>query len=48
MSKGTSIKDALALWEKSKEQKAIESEEIVLSALMPPIEKMDARYKKHL
>ena len=44
MSKGTSIKDALANWEKAKEKKAVESEEIVLSGVMPPIEKMDARY----
>lgn len=43
MSKGTSIKDALSSWEKQKQLKASESEEIVLSALMPPIEKMDAR-----
>lgn len=42
MSKGTSIKDALAAWEKDNEKKASESEEIILSAQMPPIEKMDA------
>merc|ERR1712062_677605 len=42
MSKGTSIKDALSSWEKENEKKAAESEEIVLSGIMPPIEKIDA------
>ena len=43
MSKGTSVKDALAAWEKENEKKAAESEEIILSGVMPPIEKIDAR-----
>lgn len=42
MSKGTTIKDALASWEKKNEQKASESTEIKLYAQYPPIEKMDA------
>merc|ERR1712003_50187 len=42
MSKGTSLKDAVAAWEKKNETKASESDQIVLSGIMPPIEKMDA------
>lgn len=42
MSKGTSLKDAVAQWEKKHETKAAESDQIVLSGIMPPIEKMDA------
>ena len=42
MSKGTSIKDALAAWEKEKECKASETEVVKLCAKYPPIEKMDA------
>ena len=43
MSKGTSVKDALSAWEKENEKKASESEEIILSGILPPIEKIDAR-----
>ena len=43
MSKGTSIKDALSAWEKENEQKPTEATEIVLTGVMPPIEKIDAR-----
>ena len=43
MSKSTSVKDALAQWEKKYEMKPIDSEQIVLSGTMPPIEKIDAR-----
>jgi len=42
MSKGTSVKDALSAWEKENEKKASESEEIILSGILPPIEKIDA------
>ncbi|XP_015763851.1 PREDICTED: dynein light chain 1, axonemal-like isoform X1 [Acropora digitifera] len=42
MSKGTTIKDALASWEKKHECKASEATEIKLYAQYPPIEKMDA------
>lgn len=44
MSKGTSIKDALSAWEKENEQKPTEATEIVLTGVMPPIEKIDARW----
>ena len=43
MSKGTSIKDALAKWSKENEQPAAESEEIKLICQLPPIDKMDTR-----
>ncbi|CAH3044464.1 dynein axonemal light chain 1 [Pocillopora verrucosa] len=42
MSKGTTIKDALAKWEQKHEKKASESDEVKLYAQYPPIEKMDA------
>lgn len=42
MSKGTTIKDALAALEKKTEVKASEAKEIKLYAQYPPIEKMDA------
>ncbi|OAF67486.1 Dynein light chain 1, axonemal [Intoshia linei] len=42
MSKGTTIKEALAKWEAQSGLKASESEEIALFAQNPPIEKMDA------
>jgi len=42
MSKGTTIKDALARWEEKHGMKAAESEEVKLYGMMPPIEKMDA------
>jgi len=42
MSKGTTIKDALAKWEADSGTKASESEEIKLIAQIPPVEKMDA------
>ena len=44
MSKGTSVKDALSAWEKENEKKASESEEIILTGILPPIEKIDARF----
>ena len=34
MSKGTSLKDAVAAWEKKNETKASESDQIVLSGIM--------------
>eukprot|EP00794_Sanderia_malayensis_P020426 gene20426-22439_t len=42
MSKGTTIKDALAKWEEKNGMKAAEAKEVKLYAQMPPIEKMDA------
>lgn len=42
MSKGTTIKDALAKWEEKNGMKASEAKEVKLYAQMPPIEKMDA------
>ncbi|XP_065063800.1 dynein axonemal light chain 1-like [Rhopilema esculentum] len=42
MSKGTTIKDALAKWEEKNGMKASEATEVRLYAQMPPIEKMDA------
>jgi len=42
MSKGTTIKDAIAKWEEKNGVKASESESVKLFAQMPPIEKMDA------
>ena len=44
MSKGTSIKDALAKWSKENEQPAPEAEEIKLICQLPPIDKMDTRF----
>lgn len=42
MSKGTSIKEALAKWAEKNEAKPAEATEIKLCGLLPPIEKMDA------
>lgn len=42
MSKGTSIKEALAKWEEKHGKKPAEADEIKLYAQLPPIEKMDA------
>ncbi|XP_065832481.1 dynein axonemal light chain 1-like [Oscarella lobularis] len=42
MSKGTTIKDALAKWAEKKGQKPAEATEIGLYAQYPPIERMDA------
>ncbi|XP_074651967.1 dynein axonemal light chain 1-like [Tubulanus polymorphus] len=42
MSKGTTIKEALAKWEEKKGCKAAEAEEVLLYAQIPPVEKMDA------
>ncbi|CAK8692861.1 dynein axonemal light chain 1 [Clavelina lepadiformis] len=42
MSKGTSIKEALAKWEEKSGQKATEATEVKLYQQLPPIEKMDA------
>jgi dynein light chain 1 len=41
MSKGTSIKEALALWSKENEKPAAEAEFIQLICQLPPIDKMD-------
>ncbi|XP_064622391.1 dynein axonemal light chain 1-like [Lineus longissimus] len=42
MSKGTTIKEALAKWEDKEKRKAADSTEVKLLAQIPPIEKMDA------
>merc|ERR1712018_698331 len=42
MSKGTTIKEALAKWEEKKGEKASEAPRVELYAQIPPIEKMDA------
>ena len=42
MSKGTTIKEALAKWEEKNSCKASDSKEVKLYGQIPPIEKMDA------
>ncbi|ESO86211.1 hypothetical protein LOTGIDRAFT_204565 [Lottia gigantea] len=42
MSKGTTIKEALAKWEEKNGAKASESKEVKLFGQIPPVEKMDA------
>eukprot|EP01137_Pigoraptor_chileana_P026453 Opistho-2@7734 len=42
MSKGTSIKDAIARWEEKSGEKAAEAKIVRLVGMLPPIEKMDA------